>query len=178
MRMHAVLGAALWCLGLVGCTARAEPLDAEVVVTAHGEASPVRTGTRCQLRMRPAWRQGVNCQVLLRCGTEDLFGGRRIGGYAKCDFEDHHFTRALDRERRTDGDPALDLDLQTGILRWEGPNLAETAVLSVVGTALPGSLEWPGDNDPRQNQNGAVATSNPMNAATPAAANAPVPLRR
>jgi hypothetical protein len=115
-----------------GCAARAEPLEAEGRVVAAG--APVRVGSACSLRLWPAWRQGVNCQLLLACGGVDLFGGKRIGGYAVCETRDRHFLRALDERAVVDGDPALDLDLVRRRIDWrdggEGESLA-IALLSV-----------------------------------------------
>lgn len=116
-----------------GCAARAEPLQAEGRVIAAGAAAPVPVGSPCSLRLWPAWRQGVNCQLLLACGGVDLFGGKRIGGYAVCETRDRHFLRALDERAVVDGDPALDLDLVRRRIDWrdgEGESLA-IALLSV-----------------------------------------------
>ena len=121
-----------------GCAARAEPLEADVVVVAAGPGSPVTEGTRCLLRMQPAFRQGVNCQVLLRCGEEDLFGGARIGGYARCDYADDAFLTALDGEPRTDGDPALDVDLGLRTIVWRGPHEGESVTLALDGATRAG----------------------------------------
>ena len=125
-------------LALVGCSARAEPLEADLVVASAGPASPVAAGEHCVLRMQPAWRSGVNCQLLVQCGDEDLFGGRRIGGYAVCDYAADAFLSALDTERRTDGDPAIDLDVEAGTLAWRGPSDGEEASLAFAGPTRRG----------------------------------------
>lgn len=128
---------ALSLLVCVGCEADAAPIRAELTVEEAGAGSPVPVGTTCSLRMQPAWRSGVNCQVILRCtrGGEDvdLFGGRRIGGYAVCETRDHTFTTALDEEPMRDGDPAVSVDLDAGTITWRGPHEGETATLRVVG---------------------------------------------
>lgn len=123
---------------LSGCAADAAPLESDVVVTSAGVASPVAQGTRCVLRMQPAWRQGVNCQVLLRCGegTEsehDLFGGRRVGGYAVCEAEGHAFLTAHDGEPRTDGDPAIHVDVASRTITWSDRRAGTTAELHIEG---------------------------------------------
>jgi hypothetical protein len=120
---------------LGGCAADAEPFETDVVVTRAGLASPAPEGTTCLLRMQPAWRSGVNCQVRLTCGDEDLFGGRRVGGYAVCDTDDGAFASADDGERVTDGDPSLHVDVAAGTIRWAGPHDAEEADLRFEGEA-------------------------------------------
>lgn len=134
------LGATLVLVGLAaGCAADAEPLESDLIVTHAGPAAPVSEGARCLLRMQPAWRQGVNCQVVLRCpasdgsGEVDLFGGRRPGGYAVCETDDGAFTSALDDEPRTDGDPALHVDLAAGVVTWRDRDEGERATLRVEG---------------------------------------------
>lgn len=126
---------------LTACAADAAPIEADVVVASAGPTSPVPAGTACTLRMQPAWRQGVNCQVLLRChppaGDHDLFGGARIGGYAVCDTAAHAFTRAFDGEHVRDGDPALTVDVEGGRLTWRGPHEGETAELTITGALRP-----------------------------------------
>jgi hypothetical protein len=126
----------LWLAGLTaalgaGCAARAEPLDAEGVVVAAGPAAPVAKGSRCSLGLWPAWRQGVNCQLLLRCGGTDLFGGKRVGGYAVCETRDRHFVHALD-DKPFDGDPALDLDLPARRIRWRDSHPAATLEIALL----------------------------------------------
>lgn len=115
----------------LGCEARAQPLEADVIVEAAGPSAPVREGEACALRIQPAWRQGVNCQVVLRCGEEDLFGGRRGGGYAVCDYADDAFLSALDEEPRSDGDPAVDVDVRARRVTWRGPHEGESATLRI-----------------------------------------------
>lgn len=127
---------AVWALLAGGCAADAVPLEADLVVEEAGAASPVPVGTSCTLRMQPAWRSGVNCQLVLHCGPgegQDLFGGRRIGGYAVCDTADHAFTHAFDGEHVRDGDPAIDVDLEAGTVSWRGANVDETATLRIAG---------------------------------------------
>jgi hypothetical protein len=135
-----LLRAAILC-SLVGCAADAAPIEVDLVVDVAGSAAPVRAGTTCVLRMQPAWRSGVDCQLVLRClgsgGDEDLFGGHRPGGYAVCDTVDHTFVRALDAEHVRDGDPAVDVDLATGTVTWRGPLPDETATLRMVGEPRP-----------------------------------------
>ena len=105
------------------------------MVSSAGPGSPAPAGTACTLRMQPAWRSGVNCQVVVRChtahGDEDLFGGTRIGGYAVCDTAAHAFVRAADGENVSDGDPAILVDLPARTLSWRGPHDGETAELSL-----------------------------------------------
>ncbi len=114
---HLALALSLLLAALAaGCAARAEPLEGQGTVIAAGPAAPVAPGSRC-LRLWPAWRQGVNCQLLLQCGRTDLFGGKRVGGYAVCQTRDRHFLRAVD-DQPLDGDPALDLDLVAKRIRW------------------------------------------------------------
>jgi hypothetical protein len=131
----------LFLFSLFGCAADAAPLTADVIVESAGAGSPVPADTACTLRMQPAWRSGVNCQVLLRChlpgGDEDLFGGRRIGGYSVCETEDHAFVSATDDENVRDGDPALRVDLGTRTLSWRGPHAEETAELRITGELRP-----------------------------------------
>jgi hypothetical protein len=134
---HVVVFAAVSILAF-GCAADAAPLESDAVVVSAGAASPVPAGTRCVLRMQPAFRQGVNCQVLLRCdeGSEaehDLFGGRRIGGYAVCEAADHAFLSAHDGEPSTDGDPAVHVDVTAGTITWRGRRAEETAELRIEG---------------------------------------------
>jgi hypothetical protein len=104
-------------MGLGGCAANAAPvtLDAHVVAVAGDVA--VRAGQACQVTLRPDWRQGVNCHVDVVCGGTSLFGGKRLGGYARCDTKDGAFLSAEDDRTTTqDGDPALALD--RGTPRW------------------------------------------------------------
>ena len=122
---------------LMGCAADGAPIEGDLVVTEAGVAAPIAVGTACTFRLRPAWRQGVNCQLLVTCPTEDgtgtdLFGGRRVGGYARCETEDHAFLRALD-EDHLDGDPAIDLDLSARTLAWRDRASAQTLTLAIVG---------------------------------------------
>lgn len=125
-----------------GCAVDAVPFESDVIVVSAGPASPVAEGTRCVLRMQPAWRQGVNCQVLLRCDTRasnpdevdhDLFGGRRVGGYAVCDAANDAFLSAHDGEPSTDGDPAIHVDVTARTITWRGRGDGETAELRIQG---------------------------------------------
>ena len=139
-RSSAIL-AVPYLLALPASAAHAETIDRHLVVTEAGLAAPVPVGTACSFRLRPAWRQGVNCQLLVTCpgvdeDGEDLFGGRRVGGYARCETADHAFLRALDDEH-LDGDPAIDLDLSGGTLRWRDRAAAQTLTLGVVGESRP-----------------------------------------
>lgn len=122
---------------LAACAADAAPIEVDLVVTEAGPASPVPAGTACTLRMQPAWRSGVNCQLLLRChragGDHDLFGGARIGGYSVCDTAEHAFTHAFDGEAARDGDPALTVDLAARSASWRGPHEGERAELRFTG---------------------------------------------
>lgn len=141
-RIHRLARLALFALvPLAACAARAEPLERDVVVTEVGPASPLQVGTACVLRMQPAWRQGVNCQLLLRCGDVNLFGGKRIGGYARCETEANVFVSADDDEPLTDGDPALHVDVTRGRLAWRGPREDERVVLLARGDARR-PAEW------------------------------------
>ncbi|MBN8611378.1 MAG: hypothetical protein J0L92_12365 [Deltaproteobacteria bacterium] len=126
---------------LTGCAADGAPIEGDLVVTEAGLAAPIAVGTACTFRLRPAWRQGVNCQLLVTCPTEagtgtDLFGGRRVGGYARCDTEDHAFLRAND-DQHLDGDPAIDLDLAAHTLTWRDRDAAQTLTLAIVGDIRP-----------------------------------------
>lgn len=127
------------------CAADGASLEGELVVTEAGLAAPVPVGTTCHFRLRPAWRQGVDCQLLVTCpdvgeGGTDLFGGRRIGGYARCETQDHAFLRALDDDH-LDGDPAIDLDLTARTLAWRDRAAGQTLTLELVGT--PREAAWP-----------------------------------
>ena len=126
---------------LSACEADGAPLEGELIVTEVGLASPVAIGTECHFRIRPAWRSGVNCQLLVTCPgpDHDLFGGRRIGGYAVCETEAHAFLRATD-ESALDGDPAIALDLPGESLTWRGAREGEAASLRVVSMH---EAEWP-----------------------------------
>lgn len=128
-------------LVLTACAADADPIEADLVVATAGPGSPVAVGTACTLRMQPAFRQGVNCQLVLRCTPpgreEDLFGGRRIGGYAVCDTEAHAFTRAFDGEHARDGDPAVTVDVAARTVSWRGPTSGETAELTFTSEPRP-----------------------------------------
>lgn len=121
----------------LGCEADAAPISAQLTVVEAGVGSPVRVGTTCSLRMQPAWRSGVNCQVILRCSVNgedvDLFGGRRIGGYAVCETREHAFVSAFDGEPMRDGDPAVTVNLDERTITWTGAHDGETASLEVVG---------------------------------------------
>ncbi len=136
-------------LALAGCAADGVPIEGDLVVSEAGLAAPVASGATCQFRLRPAWRQGVDCQLLVTCPPteldedgEDLFGGRRVGGYARCETAEHVFVRALD-EDPLDGDPAIDLDLPARTLRWRGNRPGQTLTLTLVGeTRL---ADWPED---------------------------------
>jgi len=114
-----------------GCAARAEPVEAAGRVVASGTRAPVPRGSRCSLGLWPAWRQGVNCQLRLECGGTDLFGGKRVGGYAVCETRDRHFLRAIDEEPLRDGDPALDLDLRARRVRWRDRDPAATLEIAL-----------------------------------------------
>jgi hypothetical protein len=85
--MKPISALALASMLLTGCAADGAPIEGDLVVTEAGLAAPIAVGTTCTFRLRPAWRQGVDCQLLVTCpsadGTgTDLFGGRRVGGYA------------------------------------------------------------------------------------------------
>lgn len=145
MRVSTVLVISL--LVLTGCAADGAPLEGDLVVSEAGLASPVPVGATCRFQLRPAWRQGVDCQLLVTCPPtendedgEDLFGGRRVGGYARCETADHAFLRALDDDP-LDGDPAIDLDLAAGTLGWRGNRPGQTATLTLVGETRP--TDWP-----------------------------------
>lgn len=134
------------CVGVLGCAADAEAIEGALVVEEAGLATSLVEGTECHFRLRPAWRQGVNCQLEVTCPAavargpdESLFGGRLPGGYARCDTADHAFTRALDDDPR-DGDPAIDLDLARGTLSWRGRSEELHATLRVVDEPRPS--EW------------------------------------
>lgn len=128
-------------LSLAGCAADGASIAGELVVLEAGAASPVTVGTACHFHLQPAWRSGVNCQLLVTCPEPDadLFGGRRIGGYAVCETSAHAFTRAED-ESALDGDPAILLDLPAASLSWRGSREGETATLRVVSTQ---EAAWP-----------------------------------
>lgn len=123
------------------CAADGASLEGELLVTEAGIASPVPVGTACHFRLRPAWRSGVNCQLLVTCPVpdEDLFGGRRVGGYAVCETADHAFLQAED-DNALDGDPAIFLDLAASALTWRGAREGETASLQVLSMH---AAEWP-----------------------------------
>ena len=63
-------------LALVGCSARAEPLEADLVVASAGPASPVAAGEHCVLRMQPAWRSG-EAPAPFPCGAGSSQKGAR-----------------------------------------------------------------------------------------------------
>ncbi len=139
--MWALVWALALALSLGGCAADGAPIEGALRVTEAGLAAPVVSGTECHFRLRPAWRQGVDCQLLVRCpgvedDGEDLFGGRRVGGYARCETRDHAFLRALDDDP-LDGDPAIDLDLEARTLAWRGPRPDESLRLEIVGETRP-----------------------------------------
>lgn len=131
---------ALASSALGGCAADGAPIEGDLVVTEAGLAAPVPVGTSCSFRLRPAWRQGVDCQLLVTCPNDtdgvDLFGGRRVGGYARCETAEHAFLRALD-DQHLDGDPAIDLDLEAHTLTWRDRAAAQTLTLSIVGDTRP-----------------------------------------
>lgn len=135
---HAIAVGLMW---LVGCEADAAPLEGALVAIEAGVASPVPIGTPCHFRLRPAWRSGVNCQLLVHCPTqdEDLFGGRRVGGYAVCETQDHAFLRADDPDA-LDGDPAIELDLTQRTLHWRGPRPGESATFQILSAE---HAAWP-----------------------------------
>ena len=132
-------------LSLTACAADGAPIAGELVVLEAGAASPIAVGTACHFHLRPAWRSGVNCQLLVTCPEPDadLFGGRRIGGYAVCETSAHAFVRAED-ESALDGDPAILLDLPAASLSWRGAREGEMATLRVVSTE---EAAWPEDAD-------------------------------
>lgn len=123
------------------CAADGASIEGELIVTEAGVASPVPIGTACHFRLRPAWRSGVNCQLLVTCPAldEDLFGGRRVGGYAVCETADHAFLQAED-DNALDGDPAIMFDLTATVMTWRGPREGETASLQVLSMH---ASEWP-----------------------------------
>lgn len=143
------LAAALLLAGVmgVGCAARAAPMHVALVVELAGPGSGLKPSQACTMAMRPAFRQGVNCQVLLQCGQKDLFGGRRIGGYAVCDYEDNAFLSALDDKPR-DGDPALRVDVRAGRVRWQDREENQYATLQFAGAVQPGTGNAWGDEQP------------------------------
>ena len=74
-------------------------------------------------------------RVLLE-GTEseqDLFGGRRVGGYAVCEAEGHAFLTAHDGEPGTDGDPAIHVDVASRTITWRDRRAGTTAELHIEG---------------------------------------------
>ena len=123
------------------CAADGASIEGDLVVTEAGPAAPVPVGTACHFRLRPAWRSGVNCQLLVNCPVpdEDLFGGRRVGGYAVCETLDQAFVRAED-DNALDGDPAISLDLPSASLTWRGAREGETASLRILSMH---EAEWP-----------------------------------
>lgn len=139
--MTRTLAALLFLLALPGCEADGASLEGELVVAEAGLASPVPAGTACHFRLRPAWRSGVNCQLLVTCPLpdHDLFGGRRVGGYAVCETQDHAFLRAEDTDA-LDGDPAIALDLPSETLTWRGSREGESATLRILSMR---EAEWP-----------------------------------
>ena len=65
-----------------------------------------------------------------------LFGGHRIGGYAVCTTADHRFLTATATETTgRDGDPALLLDVEAGIIRWRDGRPEQTVELTIDGPA-------------------------------------------
>ena len=140
VRVSVLVASLAVCLGALGCAADGAPSEGDLVVTEAGLAAPVPVGTACTFRLRPAWRQGVDCQLLVTCPNDtdgtDLFGGRRVGGYARCETADHAFVRALDDDH-LDGDPAIDLDLGAHTLTWRDRASAQTLTLSIVGETRP-----------------------------------------
>jgi hypothetical protein len=137
---HAIVALVALTL-LAGCQADGASLEGELLVTEAGLASPVSAGTACHFRLRPAWRSGVNCQLLVTCPEpdHDLFGGRRVGGYAVCETENHAFLRADDGDV-LDGDPAIALDLPSERLTWRGSREGESATLRILSMH---EAEWP-----------------------------------
>lgn len=122
---------------LVGCEVDAERFEVDLAVASAGPAAPVATGDACTLRFQPAWRQGVNCQLVLRCGTHDLFGGALPGGYAGCEAEDGHLLSALDGVPGSDGDPAIDVDATAREVRWRDHADGTEVTLAFVGETRP-----------------------------------------
>ncbi|MBX7191026.1 MAG: hypothetical protein K1X94_03160 [Sandaracinaceae bacterium] len=139
--LRATATASTIALTLPACAADGAPIEGDLRVTEAGLAAPIQTGTECHFQLRPAWRQGVDCQLLVTCpgadeDGEDLFGGRRVGGYARCETAEHAFLRALDDDP-LDGDPAIDLDLTAGTLTWRGRRAEESLTLEIVGETRP-----------------------------------------
>lgn len=132
-RRRLALALRLALVACAGCAVDAAPIEVDLVVTSAGAAAPVRAGEPCRLRVQPAWRQGVNCQLVLSCGDEDLFGGARAGGYAVCEAEGGALTRALDDVAGRDGDPAIALDALARTVTWRDRAVGTEMTLSFVG---------------------------------------------
>ena len=124
---HALVTIALFA---AGCAADADPVEVDLVVERAGAEAPVGAGAQCTLRAQPAWRQGVNCQIVLSCdgAARDLFGGERAGGYAVCTTAERRFVDALDDRAASDGDPAIHVDFASGVVTWRDRGESEVAL--------------------------------------------------
>ena len=93
--------------------------DAEVVEARHPKLTG---GEHCEVHIRDAYKFGLNCRINVMCGGVQLYGGKRLGGYALCELDaDDHAARSLEENiSREDGDPAIDLDVAAGTVRvWD-----------------------------------------------------------
>ncbi|MEW5850178.1 MAG: hypothetical protein AB2A00_15425 [Myxococcota bacterium] len=98
-----------------GRGAKGEPVEvAGRVVRVSGQA-PVRVDDPCTVGVTPESRGGYPCRVSITCGKHTLYGGPRLGGYAKCSVSDGKYTAASDDMLSSrDGDPWLQLDVTGG----------------------------------------------------------------
>jgi hypothetical protein len=124
-------------LVLAGCSVDAAPIEVDLVVLTAGSAAPVAAGDTCTLRAQPAWRQGVNCQLVLRCGEHDLFGGALPGGYAVCEAVDGTLTTAVDDVAGADGDPAIEVDALARTIDWHDTADGTNVTFAFAGETRP-----------------------------------------
>ena len=92
---------------------------AEVTEARHPKLSG---GERCEVKVTDAYKFGLNCRISVVCAGQQLYGGKRLGGYALCELDAHdHAARSLEENiSREDGDPAIDLDVAAGTVRvWD-----------------------------------------------------------
>lgn len=96
---------------LLDATSRA--LRATAHVTESTGPSPVKAGARCTLRASPLPRDG-KCLTRFECGGRTLYGAGTTG-VSECTVEADRIVRIHDGNTTPHGgDPAFDLDLETG----------------------------------------------------------------
>jgi hypothetical protein len=100
-------------------------------------------GERCQVQVSEAYKFGLNCRINVMCDGHQLYGGKRLGGYAVCALGDSGTARSSleDQLSTKDGDPAIALDVDKGTVRvWdEGWSVSAALIDGAPGARAAGT---------------------------------------